>query len=100
MIINQPDTRQGSFSGSYAYGLSAHLSAAFCRTTYPIPYPPTPTPPQGEHAGNKKEQRGRGERPSIKSRATWQRAGLCQQEKVKKGPGRYFSAVLDDFPSR
>ena len=96
MIINQPGTRQGSFSGSYAYGFSAQLFAAFCRTTYPIPYRPT----QGEHAGNKKEQRGGGERPSIKTHATWQRAGLCQLEKVKKSPGRYFSAVIDDFPSR
>lgn len=50
--------------------------------------------PQGEHKGNKKGQGGGGDRPSIKGHATWQRAGLCQQEqweKVKKeAQGGFF----------
>lgn len=58
-------------------------------------YLPNTLPPKESRRGIKKDRGGGGEdRPSIKDHATWQRAGLCQQEdweKVKKeGQGGIF----------
>lgn len=107
MIINQPNRRQGCFSGNYAWVYPTHVYDAFCRSTYSTPITLS-SPHTHIHSRELKEgQKGQGEqrkRLSIKEQSTWQIQDYVSRKMGRKenreSPRRCFPAVLDNFLSR
>lgn len=105
MIINQPNRRQGHFSGYYAWVYPTHIYDAFCRTTYSTPISLSSSHTHSrEIAEGQKGQGGQRKRLSIKEQSTWQIQDYVSRKMGRKenreSPRRCFPAVLDNFLSR